>query len=158
MKHKGGMRKGQTRVVNDNEKLTEDTPLSVNEQRFITEYLKNRNIKEAYRNLGLAEGLSEWQIYNKANSILNRPNVKAEIYRIMDELHNQSIASGMEVMEYFTSVMRGELKDQLGLDAPLAERTKAAQELAKRTIDVENRRAGEPDQIVEIKLDWSRNK
>ena len=39
-------------------------------------------------------------------------------------------------MRYFTSVMRGEVKDQFGLDAPLAERTKAAVELAKRKVDV----------------------
>ena len=32
--------------------------------------------------------------------------------------------------------MRGEVKDQFGLDAPLAERTKAAVELAKRKVDV----------------------
>ena len=34
--------------------------------------------------------------------------------------------------------MRGEEKDQFGLDAPLAERTRAAQELAKRIIDTVN--------------------
>ena len=42
-------------------------------------------------------------------------------------------------MEYLTKVMRGELKDQFGLEASLSERTKAAQELAKRTIDIENK-------------------
>ena len=60
-------------------------------------------------------------------------------------------------MEYFSSVMRGDIKDQFGLDAPLSERTKAASELAKRTIDIENRRAGEPDQLVAVKLDWKRD-
>ena len=33
--------------------------------------------------------------------------------------------------------MRGNVKDQFQLDAPLAERTRAAQELAKRIIDPE---------------------
>ena len=47
-----------------------------------------------------------------------------------------SIADAAEVMQYFTSVMRGEIKDQFGLDAPLAERTKAAVELAKRKVDI----------------------
>ena len=35
-------------------------------------------------------------------------------------------------MEYLTSVMRGEAKDQFDLDASLSERTRAASELAKR--------------------------
>ena len=32
--------------------------------------------------------------------------------------------------------MRGEEKDQFGLDAPLSERTNAARELARRIVDV----------------------
>jgi hypothetical protein len=32
--------------------------------------------------------------------------------------------------------MRGQVKDQFGLDAPLGERTAAARELAKRIVDV----------------------
>ena len=74
----------------------------------------------------------------------------------MAEARTESVAAATEVMEYFTRVMRGEEKDQFGLDAPLSERTRAAQELAKRTIDIENRMTGVSDQKVEIKLDWSR--
>lgn len=74
----------------------------------------------------------------------------------MMEARTQSVAAATEVMQYFTRVMRGEEKDQFGLDAPLSERTKAAQELAKRTVDIENRMNGVTDQKVEIKLDWSR--
>ena len=51
-------------------------------------------------------------------------------------IDDSRIASAAEVMQYFTAVMRGEVKDQFGLDAPLAERTKAAVELAKRKVDV----------------------
>lgn len=74
----------------------------------------------------------------------------------MAEARTESVAAATEVMEYFTRVMRGEEKDQFGLDAPLSERTRAAQELAKRTVDLENRMAGVSDQKIEIKLDWSR--
>ena len=75
----------------------------------------------------------------------------------MDELRKETVATAEEVMAYFTAVMRGELNDQFGLDAPLAERTRAAQELAKRTIDVENRAKGNADVNVAIKLDWNRD-
>lgn len=74
----------------------------------------------------------------------------------MEEARKETQATANEVMEYFTKVMRGEEKDQFGLEAPLSERTKAAQELAKRTIDIENRASGKADERIEIKLDWSR--
>lgn len=88
--------------------------------------------------------------------MMQRPKVRAEIDRIMEELKKESLATADEVMQFFTAVMRGEVKDQFGLDATLADRTRAAQELAKRTIDIENRKAGNPDQAIEITLDWSR--
>lgn len=91
------------------------------------------------------------------DKLLKSPGVQAEIKRIMDELKKESVATADEVMRFFTSVMRGEVQDQFGLDAPLSERTRAAQEIAKRTVDIENRKNGEPDQLVSIKLDWSRN-
>ena len=76
--------------------------------------------------------------------------------RIMEELKKESVATADEVMQFFTAVMRGEVKDQFGLDATLSDRTRAAQEIAKRTIDIENRQNGTPDQKIEISLDWSR--
>lgn len=93
---------------------------------------------------------------NLAKQLLKKPSVKAEIQRIMEELKSESVATADEVMKFFTAVMRGEVKDQFGLDATLSDRTRAAQEIAKRTIDVENRKAGNPDQMIEITLDWSR--
>jgi hypothetical protein len=89
--------------------------------------------------------------------MLNQVNIKKEITRVItEELKPETVATAEEVMTYFTAVMRGEVKDQFGLEAPLSERTRAAQELAKRTIDIENRKAGNPDQAIEITLDWSR--
>lgn len=100
---------------------------------------------------------TENRCYSLGAELLNRPNIKAEIQRIMEELKDESLATADEVMKFFTSVMRGEVKDQFGLDATLSDRTRAAQELAKRTIDIENRNAGNADQTLSIKIDWSRD-
>ena len=75
----------------------------------------------------------------------------------MDEMKKDSVATADEVTQFFTAVMRNEVKDQFGLEATLADRTRAAQEIAKRTVDIENRKNGNPDQMIEISLDWSRN-
>ena len=50
----------------------------------------------------------------------------------MKVLDEKRIAKGEEVLQYLTKVMRGEEKDQFGLDASLQDRTKAAELLGKR--------------------------
>jgi phage terminase small subunit len=70
--------------------------------------------------------------------IAGKDYIVDEIKYRLDELRKETIADADEILQYFTKVMRGEEKDQFGLDAPLAERTKAAQELAKRVIDTVN--------------------
>lgn len=138
-------------------KLTAETPLTVLEQKFITHYIQCGSPAQALREAGIK--LKNNDTYSgMARRILRQPNVEAELCRIMEEeLKPETVATANEVMSYFTGVMRGEVKDQFGLDAPIAERTKAAQELAKRTIDIENRKNGAADQKIEIKLDWGRN-
>ena len=142
-----------TRLNWPKQKLTEDAPLTPAEQKFIYNYIENGGYSDkALRDTGIETS----NYKSAARRMLARPNVQAEIKRIMEETRKETVAMASEVMEYFTSVMRGEVKDQFGLEAPLSERTKAAQELAKRTIDIENRKAGNPDQAIEITLDWSR--
>ena len=131
--------------------VTEDTPLLPTEQRFITEYMKSGNARTA------AE-LAGYENPNRFAELLKQPNIIREIDRLMEELKKDSLATADEVMSYFTSVMRGEIKDQFGLDAPLSERTRAAQEIAKRTIDIDNRLKGVADNVTEVKIDWGRKK
>lgn len=50
----------------------------------------------------------------------------------MKPKEKRRIADADEVLDYLSGVMRGEIKDQFGLDASLQDRTKAAQELLKR--------------------------
>lgn len=136
--------------------VTEDTPLTALEQKFVTNYIRCGVAIQALKETGL-ELENDVSYRNAAYKMLNQPNVKKEINRVItEELKPETVATAQEVMTYFTSVMRGEVKDQFGLDAPLSERTKAAQELAKRTVDIENRASGKADERIEIKLDWSR--
>ena len=50
----------------------------------------------------------------------------------MSKIEDERIAKGDEVLKYLTKVMRGQEKDQFGLDASLQDRTKAAELLGKR--------------------------
>jgi len=127
------------------------------EQKFITNYIKCGVAIQALKETGI-QLENDVSYRNAAYRMLNQVNVKAEINRIMtEELKPETVATAEEVMSYFTAVMRGEVKDQFGLEAPLSERTRAAQEIAKRTVDLDNRRKGEADSVIAVKLDWGRD-
>lgn len=122
-------------------------PLTPAEERFVSEYIKCGVVAHAKKRSGY-EG--------DGHALLNKPNVQKRIRKVMRKLEKETMASAREVMEYFTAVMRGEISDQFGLDASLADRTKAAQELAKRTVDIENREKGKADSMLEINVNWKR--
>lgn len=126
--------------------------LDARQRAFCEYFIECNSPKEA----AIKAGYPESQAGSIAKKLLKNKDVANNINSFRKELQRSSIASAQEVMEYFTKVMNGEIKDQFGLDAPLSERTRAATELAKRTVDVENRLQGKADSVVEIKLDWSR--
>lgn len=148
----------RTREVNpDIEFVTEEGhPLTANEARFIDEYIKTSNKRQAY--LTAYPNANPNTAAQCAQGVFNKPYISKEIKFRLEKMKNESIADAEEIMQYFTSVMRGQVKDQFGLEAPLSERTKAAQELAKRKIDIPQKIAGNEQPEVRIVLDWSRPK
>lgn len=107
--------------------------LTPKQKAFADYYIECGNAAEAYRKAGYKNYKSAAVEASKA---LNNPKVSQYIEERQKQIEDSRIASAAEIMQYFTSVMRGEVKDQFGLEAPLAERTKAAVELAKRKVDV----------------------
>ena len=122
------------------------------EQRFIVKYIELGDAKQA----AIEAGFKGKDPAGKARTLLKKERIAREVTNRQAQWRKRSIATGQEVMEYFTKVMNGEIKDQFDLDAPLAERTRAAVELAKRTVDIENRLAEKQDNQITIKLDWGR--
>lgn len=134
--------------------------LTLNESRFIDEYIKTGNASQSYLTAYNKDPKNPPRGYNEnANKILRKTHIAEEINFRVSQLRQQGIADAEEIMQYFTDVMRGNITDQFGLDAPLAERTKAAQELAKRQIDMVSKMGNNQD-VPEIKitLDWGDNK
>ena len=69
-------------------------------------------------------------------SLLSREYIREEIkYRIQRE-NDAKIAEPTEIMQFYTSVTRGEVLDQFGIEASLDTRIKAANELAKHKIEI----------------------
>lgn len=130
--------------------------LSLKEHKFIDSFMVNGDVALAAKDAGyqLKGDRDTW--VKAGNRILKREYIYEELMFRLEELSKASIADADEIMEYFTGVMRGEIKDQFGLDAPLSERTSAARELAKRLIDVPQK-ATENDKAINIVLDWKRD-
>ena len=142
-------KKTETLLTNDGHKLTPKVA------KFIDLYIETGNVRQSVIDAGFkckAPG-------QYGNELLHKPYVNNEIDYRMREEHSNRIATGEQVMEFFTRVMNGEVKDQFGLDAPLGERIKAGQELAKRTVDIATKVAGvtQGQNEVTIKLDFDRN-
>ena len=95
---------------------------------FVQEYMKTNNVRQS----AIKAGYSPRTASVQGSRLLTNVKVSAYINAINERLESDKIADIQEVMEYLTSVMRGEKKDQFDLDPALSERTKAASELARR--------------------------
>lgn len=148
--------KENTKTTKKNLYDNPDKPLTSKEKAFCREYIRRNNGKVAATKAGYAPRTAAIT----ASKLLTHANIQKEIGRLTEKRESKAIADSAEVMEYLTKVMRGEINDQFGLEASLTERTKAAQELAKRTIDIDKKiemsKQGVADNQISIKLDWSR--
>ena len=96
--------------------------------RFVQDFMKSNNVTQA----AIRSGYSKKTASVQGSRLLTNVKVAEYVDAINERLESDKIADIQEVMEYFTSVMRGEKKDQFDLDPTLSDRTKAASELAKR--------------------------
>lgn len=132
--------------------------ISKQEYRAIEKYIETLDYIEAfdYANYQVPDIEQDTMAYKKQyiKRLFRRREVAMVLKASANAVMMANTASAQEVLYFFTQVMRGEVKDQFGLDAPLSERLKAATELAKRTVDLENKAGSDTD--IHITLDWAR--
>lgn len=108
--------------------------LDKRQKKFCQLFIKYGNITKA----AIEAGYSEKTAHVQGSRLLTKVKIQeyiAKIGRGEEKEEEKRIADAQEVMEYFTSVMRGEVNDQFDLEPALSDRTRAAQELAKRMVD-----------------------
>lgn len=130
--------------------------LTRKQQDFCIYYVETGNASEAARRAGYSKKTAN--VIAKEN--LTKPLIIKEIQRLtasQEKERENAIMDAQEVMERFTRIARGEDKDQFGIEISAADRLKALVEIAKRTVDMDNRANGKADAKVEIALDWTRN-
>lgn len=98
------------------------------QKAFADYYIQTGNAAESARKAGYKAENAD--VSGREN--LRKPTIANYIKERMDAIDKQRIASADEVIAFYTAVIRGEVKDQFGLDASLADRIKAADSLMKR--------------------------
>ena len=102
--------------------------LTPKQKAFADYYIQCGNSTEAARKAGYSEKTSR----SIGAENLTKPDISAYIAARMQAQNEARVASADEVLAFFSSVMRGEVKDQFGLDAALSDRLNAGKELMKR--------------------------
>lgn len=102
--------------------------LTPKQRAFADFYIECGNATEAAKRAGYSAKTAQ-QI---GSENLSKPLISAYIAERMERQAKSRVADANEVIEFYTAVMRGEVKDQFGLDASLADRLKAGDSLMKR--------------------------
>lgn len=108
--------------------MADASTLTEKERIFADEYIKTTNATQSAIKAGYAENSASVT----GSKMLRKPKVRKYIDNVMEKRSKNTIATADEVLEYLTKVMNGEEKDAFGLDASIADRTKAAELLGKR--------------------------
>ena len=98
------------------------------QKRFADAYLECGNQTEAAKRAGYSEKSAR----QTGARLMTNAAISAYIAQRMKPTEEKRIASADEVLLFLSGVMRGEIRDQFGLDASLSDRISAAKELQKR--------------------------
>lgn len=105
-----------------------DVTLTQKQKRFCEEYIKTANASAS----AVAAGYSKKTAGAIGAENLKKPQIAAYIKKRIEDQDAAMVADSNEILKFYTAVMRGEVKDQFGLDSSLTDRLKAADSLAKR--------------------------
>jgi phage terminase small subunit len=110
------------------------------QKRFCDEYLIDCNATQA----AIRAGYSPKTAYSIGEENLKKPELKTYIDERLEQLRSEKIADAQEVLEYLTSVMRGEHTEQVlrldgegvqvvdSIQTPTHDKLKAAELIGKR--------------------------
>ncbi len=82
--------------------------MNAKQRKFANEYLIDCNATQA----AIRAGYNEKTAYSQGQRMLKNVEVKAYVDEQLEILHSQKTADAKEVLEYLTSVMRGEKTEQ----------------------------------------------
>ena len=85
--------------------------LNTRQEAFCLHYARSGNATEAYKAAGYA-CKNDDLAGSSASRLKTRPEIKARLAELAEELRSERIASVREVQERLTSILRGELREE----------------------------------------------
>lgn len=104
--------------------------LTLKKKKFADYYIETGNATEAAKKAGYSEKTA----YSIGQRLLKDVEASAYIAKRQAELDKERLASLKEIQEFRTRVIRGKEKDAFEMDATLADRLKAANDLEKALV------------------------
>ena len=145
-------------------KLAKEKKLTLKQQRFADEYIISGNATQS----AIEAGYSKNYANTNASKLLQNTTIKRYIDEQLEILKNERVADQQEVLEYLTSIVRGEQTEQTlrgvgegaqeidNIDVSAKDRIKAAELLGKRygIWTDKTELTGEIDTEISIKIDY----
>jgi len=123
--------------------------LSEMQKRFADYYLETGNATESAKRAGYSKKTARSQ----GQRLLTNVDIKNYIEERTTKLDKKRIADVEEVMQFYSGVMRGEVKERFNIDAALGDRISAGKEIMKRFQLVEKTNAELELELQKAKLD-----
>lgn len=133
-----------------------NSKLTQKQSRFIDEFIISGNATQA----AIKAGYSKKTANRIATENLSKPVIKAEIEKRNAEIKTKKIADMTEVMEYLTSIMRGEQTESIAtskglytdVEVSAKDRIKAAELIGKRNGAWTDKKEISGDMVIDIGL------
>lgn len=144
--------------------MAKEKKLTLKQQRFADEYIISGNATQS----AIEAGYSKKYANTNASKLLQNTTIKHYIDEQLEILKNERVADQQEVLEYLTSIVRGEQTEQTlrgvgegaqeidNIDVSAKDRIKAAELLGKRygIWTDKTELTGEIDTEISIKIDY----
>lgn len=144
--------------------MAKEKKLTLKQQRFADEYIISGNATQS----AIEAGYSKNYANTNASKLLQNTTIKRYIDEQLEILKNERVADQQEVLEYLTSIVRGEQTEQTlrgvgegaqeidNIDVSAKDRIKAAELLGKRygIWTDKTELTGEIDTEISIKIDY----
>lgn len=109
------------------------------QKRFAEEYVVDCNGSQAAIRAGYSKDTARVQ----ASKMLTKPNIKKYINELLEKKKSESIATAEEVLQYLTSVIRGETESEEIITVGIGEGMSEVQHISKKPNEKERLKAAE---------------
>ena len=113
--------------------------LNLRQQKFVDEYCKSGNVTQSAIKAGYAETTAD----RHGRRLLGNHRVHAAISMRMEEARTKNVADTTEILEYLTSVMRGQHEDEVVMNIGKGNGITAAEKVAAKVGAKERLKAAE---------------